>query len=291
VNLSGVVEILATINGSTFGCTGSLLSDGYSILTAGHCVLTSGGTAAAANVTVSFQGPSGMVVETVSGVKVDPAYSVGNSQNGGDLAVLTLSQAAPSFAAEYSLDTSSAPLNTAVVIAGYGLEGDGTSGATSNTFGTLRAGENEYLGNGNTFFRYSSSLLVGEFYEASVATTNALECSPHRYDSNGCTNATPFTAVDEVDIASGDSGGPTFYNGQIVGVHDLGICLTDTNGNCSEPPSVSATNDSFFGQAFADTGVASNLAFIQGAEVQAPEPATLGLSFGALLFFMRRRRG
>ena len=35
VNLNGVVE-LETSGG--IGCSGSLLSDGYSILTAGHCV-------------------------------------------------------------------------------------------------------------------------------------------------------------------------------------------------------------------------------------------------------------
>ncbi len=30
----------------------------------------------------------------------------------------------------------------------------------------------------------------------------------------------------EVDIAHGDSGGPSFYDGEIMGVHDLIVCFS-----------------------------------------------------------------
>jgi hypothetical protein len=292
VNLSGVTEITSVMAGNTYGCTGSLLSDGFSILTAGHCVTTSGGSALPSGITVYFQGPSGMVAETVSNVQIDPAYSVGNSQNGSDLAVLTLSQQAPAFAAEYSLYTGTTVLNTPVVIAGYGLSGTGANGA-NGSFGTLQVGENQYEGNGSQFFGYSSQLLVGELYEKGVPSTNALGCYPRYFDA--CSLAAPYDASDEVDISSGDSGGPTFYDGQIIGVHDLGICATAADStSCSVGPSINAANNSYFGELFADTSAAANLAFIESSEVEVPEPGTMGMlglgfaAFGAIAY--RRRR-
>jgi Trypsin/PEP-CTERM motif len=296
VNLDGVVEIESVIGGLTYGCSGSLLSNGSSILTAGHCVDTPSGLASASNVTVSFLGPGGVLIPVaVSNVTVDPAYSVGNSQNGSDLAVLTLSVQAPSSAVEYSLYTGnvSAALNTPLLIAGYGVSGtSGTTGA-NGTFGTLQAGENEYEGNGQQFFHYSSQLLVGEFYESGDPSTNALGCSPTAY-FYACSNASPYTGQDEVDISEGDSGGPTFYDGEIIGVHDLGICeVVQVNGPCTDPPSVNSANNSYFGEMFADTGVGANLTFIEDAEV--PEPGTMGMlgfgftALGAIAWRRRRR--
>jgi hypothetical protein len=87
VNLSGVVEITDSIA----NCSGSLLADGTSVLTAGHCVTSAYGAPIATGITVSFMGSGGMVARSVSNVQVDPGYT-GNSQNGYDLAVLTLSQ-------------------------------------------------------------------------------------------------------------------------------------------------------------------------------------------------------
>jgi hypothetical protein len=165
--------------------------------------------------------------------------------------------------------TSSPVLSTPLVIAGYGYGGTGDTGANSSAypFGTLRAGENEYEGNGQQYFDWSSSLLIGQFYESGVPSTNALSVT------------NPYSSTDEVDIAHGDSGGPTFSNGEIIGVHDLVICSTTKSdpNDCAVPPSVNSANNSYFGEMFADTSVADNLAFIEGAE--APEPGT-----GALLF-------
>jgi hypothetical protein len=295
VNLDGVVEIESVIGGVTYGCSGSLLSNGFSILTAGHCVDTPTGLATASSVTVSFLGPGGALIPAaVTNVTVDPAYSPGNSQNGSDLAVLTLSLPAPSSAVEYSLYTGNpvAALDTPLVIAGYGVSGaSGTTGA-NGSFGTLQAGENEYEGNGQQFFHYSSQLLVGEFYESGDSSTNALGCSPTAY-FYACSNATPYTGQDEVDISEGDSGGPTFFDGEIIGVHDLVICQTvEANGPCTDPPSVNSANNSYFGEMFADTSVAADLTFIEDAEV--PEPGTLGmLGFGFTVLGVvawRRRR-
>jgi hypothetical protein len=293
INFGGVVEINSVIGGNTYGCSGSLLTDGYSILTAGHCVTQGGAQATPSSITVSFLAPGGgMQVVTVSNVQIDPAYTPGSSQLGSDLAVLTLSQQAPSYAVEYQLFSGSPVLDTPLVIAGYGLSGTGTTGA-DGPFGALQVGENEYEGNGSEFFGYSSQLLVGEFYESGDPSTNALGCHPKYF--NGCTTATPYTGEDEVDISPGDSGGPTFYDDdgveEIIGVHDLGICASnEANGPCLDPPSINSANNSYFGEAFADTSVADNLTFIEDAEV--PEPGTLGMlgfGFTALIAFAHRR--
>src|ERR1019366_6481642 len=55
VNLSGVVNI--------GNCSGSLLSDGYSILTAEHCITPFIGDSLPSSITVDFQGPSGIVAD------------------------------------------------------------------------------------------------------------------------------------------------------------------------------------------------------------------------------------
>ena len=94
----------------------------------------------------------------------------------------------------------------------------------------------------------------------------------------------PYTSrFDEVDIAPGDSGGPSFYDGEIVGVHDLDVCFVNTQNSsiCATPPSLSTSNNSYFGEMYADTSVYPNLNWIQAQE--APEPRTLSLMLGALV--------
>jgi hypothetical protein len=198
---------------------------------------------------------------------------------------------------EYSLFTGGLPLSTPLVIAGYGYGGTGANGANYSIYpyGTLRVGTNEYEGNGQNVFDYegseyelgSSSLLIGQFYEAGDPSTNALGARH------------PYSASDEVDISPGDSGGPTFYDsdgtGEIVGVHDLGICLSSSteSGECAEPPSEGSADSSYYGQIFADTSVADNLAFIDSA-TGIPEPGTATLFVAALaaaaFFRLRKHR-
>ena len=111
-------------------------------------------------------------------------------------------------------------------------------------------------------------MLIGQFYDVNNPSTNGL----------GLTS--PYSSSDEVTAALGDSGGPTFYNGQIIGVHDVIICLTAKDSDpCSVPPSVSTYNNSYYGELWGDVSVAGNATFIEGV----PEPCSavltmLGLS-------------
>jgi secreted trypsin-like serine protease len=278
LNLSGVVQVT-----TDFGnCSGALIGD-FTVLTAGHCIGPSATGTPYNNPQVTFVGPTnngpftgGYDHMQVASATIDPLWN-GDATLGGDLALLQLSQIAPAYAIRYSLYTGQAlPVNSPLVLAGFGQSGTGASGASGTyDYGNLRAGTNEYATTGATF-GWSSNLLIGQFYDGSNSSTNALSL------------ATPYSSSAEVDTAHGDSGGPTFYNGQIIGVHDVGFCLGSSV--CNTPPSVSGTNNSYYGQLFGDVSVAGSLAFIQS-----PEPASAVLIFLGLGLVgfgkLRSRRG
>lgn len=283
LNLSGVVMVTTT-HGS---CSGSLIGD-FTVLTAGHCVGPAFGAGFWNSPQVTFLPPTntggfsgGVNVQGVSSIAIDPSWT-GDSTQGNDLAVIHLSQAAPSYATRYSLYTGMAmPTTTPLVLAGFGVTGTGATGGIGN-FGYLEAGTNQYAVTGaDARFGWSSNLLIGQFYDVHNSSTNALNL------------LTPYSSIDEVLIAHGDSGGPTFYNGQIIGVHDLGICLSaQDSGPCSVPPSISPDLNSYYGQLWADVSVAGNAAFIDSQ--LAPEPGSavlirLGLSLAGWRRLRRRR--
>ena len=283
LSLSGVVMVTTT-HGS---CSGSLIGD-FTVLTAGHCVGPAFGAGFYNSPHVTFLPKTntgglsgGLDVLGVSSIAVDPSWN-GDPTLGNDLAVIHLSQAAPSYATRYSLYTGmELPTTSPLVLAGFGLTGTGATGELGN-FGYLEAGTNEYATTGvNPLFGWSSNLLIGQFYDVHTPSTNALNL------------LNPYHSIDEVMIAHGDSGGPTFYNGQIIGVHDLAICLSPSNDEpCWVPPSISTSLRSFYGQLWADVSVAGNAAFIDSQ--LAPEPGSavlimLGLSLAGWRRLRSRR--
>lgn len=271
LDLSGVVEVSSS-HGS---CSGALLPDGLSILTAGHCVADAFGSPDYANLQARFTGPTnngpstgGYLYIAASAAFVNPGWT-GNAALGGDLAVLRLSQTAPAYAARYSL-YSGMLITTPIVMAGFGFGGTGLTGADPTNYpinGALRAGTNEYVADGSDpRIGMTSQSLIGQFYQAGNPSSNALGV------------ANPYNAADEVDIAPGDSGGPSFYNGQIIGVHDFITCYSDPSNPslCAVPPSITTAEGSYFGQLFGDTSVAANASWITAQE-SVPEPATFGM--------------
>jgi hypothetical protein len=273
VNLNGVVQVVTS---GGIGCSGSLLSDGFSILTSGHCITGSYGSSVPDYVTVSFLGPSGLISDTVTNYIVDPLWT-GDPTQGGDLAILRLNQLAPSSATRYSLYTGIFTTSP-ILLAGFGQTGTGTTGATGG-FGTLRQGQNRYddLG-GAVFTGWSDKMLMGDF-DNGTTTNNAL-------------GTTDSDIPNEVDVSFGDSGGPSLYGGMLIGVHDLIGCFSASSTSaCLVPPSVSESDRSYFGQIFADTSVAANASWIESAMVPEPASGSLVLLGLAVAGFLGRRTG
>jgi hypothetical protein len=286
-SLSGVVMV-STDHGS---CSGALLNDGVSILTAGHCAAPAFGQSPYASPNVTFMGPlnngpgtGGYVNAAVAAVLVNPGWD-GDYTHGADLAIMQLAAPAPAFATRYSLYTG-LPTTDPLLIAGFGFGGTGLTGADPVNFpidGSLRAGTNVYGADG-TINGWSPNLLIGQFYEASDPSTNAFNFL-FSYPN-------PYSSTDEVSTAPGDSGGPSFLNGQIVGVHDITSCIPDPNvsDNCLSPPAITTAGGSFFGEFFGDVSVPGNAAWIASQQVSAPEPATGWLLIAGIGFLARRLR-
>jgi hypothetical protein len=260
---TGVIQLtVARSDMSVEQCSGTLLSDGLSILTSADC-------AQAANATVTFHLPTGSYAAKVAALHVNPLYN-GSVQSPYDVAVLTLSAPAPLAAARYQLFEGDA-VGDIVTLAGYGTGGTGATGCDALLYppGTLRVGENEYdarPGGGDYLFDFDDG----------SAGRDALG------DGTGL-------GVDEAMIAPDDSGGPSFVDGEIAGVHTLmvralpGGASADTDG---------ALNGSF-GEYGGDARVSMNLAFIQSMMSPSPEPKTMflvGVALVAISLMGRKRR-
>jgi malate dehydrogenase len=68
-----------------------------------------------------------------------------------------------------------------------------------------------------------SAIVVTSLSYSGAVNTNALGV------------AYPYTSFDEVDNARGDSGGPSLYGGEVIGVHDLGMCFGNRQCNTLFP--------------------------------------------------------
>ena len=271
VNLNGEVMLNVFYNdGGAATCTGSVLSDGESVLTAAHCIAPTNpfgsGLLTPTLVQVYFdQGGScgwycgAYMVTDVANFFVDPSWVANNGTlaNGDDLAVVRLDAQAPPQDAGYSLYTGPLTSSDILEIAGLGQSGQGGIDGGNYPAGILRQGQNTYIGTcADIFGVCSANSLISQFSASSTV---------------------PF----QVEIGPGDSGGASFLNGQLVGVHSFFSCDT---------PNCSINGNTYFGDTYVG---GANAAWIESVEANVPEPASVilvGLGAFALLAARRARR-
>ena len=248
--LEGVARLSISRSDGSFGCSGSLLAGGTAVLTAAHCVTGNAGTATASAITMSWLG--GAVTATSRSYVVSPGWN-GSLSAGNDIAVVLLN--APLLSVQgYQLAQGSAQ-GASIVLAGYGLTGNGTQGASAGTFGTLHYGLNQYDA-------------TASFY---TATGFAADRVAFFDFDNGLSSANVFGSGGFVQfesiVASGDSGGPSFVLEEasdtwlIAGVHSFGACLM-----------LNCTVDSRFGTLGGDVLATRHAAWIEDVTTPVPEP-------------------
>lgn len=241
-------------------CSGSLLYTGMHILTAAHCLDASSDPA---SVHATFQWDGGTATFDGAGIYI-PSEWTGDLADGWDWALLVLAMPIENpLIDRYMLATDPFQDGGVITIVGYGIGGTGDAGQDPSQypFGTRRAGQNEAEAYWNGVGRGGNATLVYDFDGAGINSLGSVGLGPGQ----------------EVMITSGDSGGPSFQNGLIVGVHSfVSLPAGEMIG--------------MFGQYGTDTRVSCYADLIM-AQLSTPEPASLALAgFGVVVLLCRRRR-
>ncbi len=264
----GVAKLILTRTDGTFGCSGTLANDRQHVITAAHCVADDFGNFILTSGSAKFEGNS----ESVT-ISLDPANSLshpnydGDYIKGNDIAILKLVTTAPVQIPGINHATSGNAVGDVVTKSGYGLSGYFSSGTDSSSypFGTERTGQNKYDAFADTMY-------------AALGLTSGVDFIPeaiYQFDSDD--GNSPHDAFgfffgisdlglgnNEVMSASGDSGGPTILNGELVGVTSYGITLQYTNKQTSDCTKQrgSPSLDSSCGEFAGDTRVSQYADFI-----------------------------
>lgn len=284
----GVVNLVIASGGFVIGCSGALLSSGQHVLTAGHCISGGYGSSLPDQSYIVFVTASGTYVRQGIGYQVYPAWD-GDLLSGTDLSVITLDSPAPADADRYDIYRNGDELGQVATLTGFGVTGTGWEGA-NNSSGIRRQGQNRYEVTAE-LFGTSTNILMFDF-DSGLPANDAL--SYVGFPDLGL-------GLNEVHIAPGDSGGPSFLNGLIAGVHSFGA------GFASCPPDLVTPGNAFgglgckldfsFGELGGDTRISAFQNFIDGAMQggigDAPEPGTFALTgagLAAVALWLRRRK-
>ena len=275
----GAYSGVAKLSFGGTGCSGALMSDGLHVLTAAHCVAPNGVFSFSSG-TAQFAITPGANVYTgtlnsvgIASVLVHPGWTGNFITGGNDLAIVTLAAVAPAGASRYSLYTGTGDVGGVAIKSGWGLTGTGLTG--SNGPIEWRVGQNlwdttlNFIESGG-----SNKVLVYDYDDGTLARDLMFRF--------GFTNL--GLGSQEIMAAPGDSGGPSFINGQIAGIASFRYTYGTGFGD------VNSVADSTFGEMGGDTRVASFNSWIMSS---IPEPASGWLYLAGLLtvgFVARRKR-
>ena len=313
---SGTVGLLM----DGFVCSGTLLSDRRTIMTAGHCVSAGAGVDVTPDngVTVFFREPgSGPDVQLYYG---GPGYTTIQSErvfvqedysgaviDQNDIALVRLSELAPSYAESYELYTGELT-GRDMTVTGYGSTSTvggnvGVDTANPNRLGWFRQGTNTYdFALGDEAFGTTWAEILGEPFEQiqysylsdfdnGLAAQDA-SCRISAASDFGGVPGTRFcdlgTGAREVGVAGGDSGGGSFINGMVASVNSYGLSFGPTFGDIR--PGLQSSYGEFTGY----VPVWLHEQWINARLVGAvPEPTTWAMmigGFGLVGGALRRRR-
>ena len=302
--LDGVVAVEATraATGQRWLMgSGSLLFTGRHILTAAH-PFTGGEDqflplSAGANfpeqgfaTSVRFELPQGSVEVAARRVFIHPEWN-GRFAEGNDIAILELVDAAPAGADAYDVYRGDDEVGRTGTLAGFGESGDGDQGSVL-PHGQLRAGKNRFDATGEAFrmFQGRENTLDGALL--------ALDFDNGRRanDAAGVFAQAPDTGFgpDEAFAAPGDSGGPTFLDGRVAGVHSHITQFTGPDGRTPDIDGEFFT--STFGEVLFDTRASRHADWVDhtvanSLAIPLPPAVWAGLgTLGLAAFAARRRR-
>jgi hypothetical protein len=269
----GVAKLILSRTDGTFGCSGTLANDKVHVFTAAHCITDNDGNYNLISGSATFEGDSESITLPLDAnpakSKAHPDWD-GDFIRGNDIAILKLTSTAPLQIPGIPHATSGSVVGSIVEKSGYGLSGFFSSGNDSSIypFGTKRDGQNKYDVFADTMY-VQLGLTPG---------VNFIPEAIYQFDSDdGDSSHDAFSFFfgiselglgnDEVMSASGDSGGPTILNGELIGVTSYGISLEFSRG---PPPRTSDCTtegrspllDSSCGEFAGDTRVSHYTEFI-----------------------------
>ena len=234
--MDGVAMLIITRSDFTVGCSGTLLSTntGSYVLTAAHCVSDESGNNIFVSGSATFTGNGGTESIQITGADIHPEWD-GDIIRGNDVAVLTLVNPPSTTTSSYDIDRNTkSNIGSISEKVGYGLSGQEKVDPALG-FGTKRNGMNKYDAYANTMLQ-ALGLRAGRDFVRNSVLQYDFDDGTAEHDAFGFFFGIHDTGLgfDEVQSASGDSGGPTIKDGLIQGITSYGLTLIFNDGSTSD---------------------------------------------------------